>query len=319
MRRHLRLVALACVAVVLVLAALLWWRMAPSRAAARVPVPGGDGGGLPIAQPSDEHFDVSALAAVIHDPAASGLQAFIVMRHGHIVFTHYGHGTDADTMIDSGPFARVLAALVAGVAVQQGVLPAVSLSGFDPDRVRAALEQSTGQPYPAYLSHKLWSRLNAGPAWILLPVKGASAPAGCCFEARVQDWMRIAGLLIGDGDFEGTRVLRGGWVARMRAPLSTDGRQGLGVELPSKTPAAQRFNADDLFFLRGPGRWRIWLVPSLQLAVLFGAPAGQGAPTGQGAPAWDETRLPNLVMASLTDSPQSQKTDSLMRRLVPGH
>ena len=294
-----------------------YWHGPPLTSTARVAVAGGDGGGLPLAQPRDEHFDADALERVSRDRAASGLLAFIVMRHGHIVFERFGHGTSAQSMIDSGPFARVLVGLLAGVAVQDGVLPAAALSGFDPARLRAGIELGAHQHYADYLSQRLWAPLNAGPAWIVLPAAGAVAPADCCFEARILDWMRIAGVLVNDGSFEDTQVVGRGWVARMRRPMSAGGTEGFGLELASTAPNARRFATNDIFFLRGPGHWRLWVMPGLHLAVLFGA-AGE-TQAASGAAAWDETRLPNLVVGALIDRPAARSSGSLLQQLVPGH
>lgn len=314
------LVGLAIV-VALLAAGLVWQRHAGSHAAVRVPVRGGDGGGLPLAQPRDEHFDGAALERAARDPVAAGLQAFIVMRHGHVVLARYGRGFDADRVIDSGPFARVLVALLAGVAVHDGTLPTLAPGRFDPAQLRAALERGAHQSYANYLSRTIWRRLNAASASIRLPAGDAAEPADCCFEARVQDWMRVAGLLVNDGSFEDTQVIPRGWVARMRQPVSADGLEGMGVELPSRAPGAGTFDADDLIYLPGTGHWRLWLVPSLQLAVLFGAPDGTGEQSGHvaGASAWNETRLPDLVIEALTERPPAQRAESLMQQLVHGH
>lgn len=282
------------------------------QAALRVLVRGGDGGGLPRDQPSDEHFDAAGLERVVRDPAAAGLQVFLVMRHGHVVFARYGRGFSADQVIDSGGFARVLVALAAGVALDDGTLTALPPGRFDPAKLRAAIEQGAHRSYAAYLSTALWRRLNAASAWIMLPAAGAALPADCCFHARVQDWMRIGGLLANDGSFEDTQVIPRGWVARMRTPVSEDGLEGMGVELPSHAPAAPAFDATDLVFLRGSGRWRLWVAPSLKLVVLFGAPAAARNST------WDETRLPNLVVEALTERPPAP-AGSLLQQLVHGH
>jgi len=293
-------------------AGIIWRQHQVRQAALRVPVRGGDGGGLPLAQPADEHFDGAGLERVVKDPAAAGLQVFIVMRHGHVVFARYGHGFSADRVIDPGGFARALVALAAGVAIRSGTLVALPPGRFDPAKLRAAIERGAHQSYAAYVSRVLWRRLNAGSAWIRLPAAGAALPADCCFEARVQDWMRIGALLVNDGSFEDTQVIPRGWVARMRAPVSEDGLQGMGVELPSHAPSARALEASDLIFLRGNGRWRLWVVPSLKLVVLFGAPAG-GRDSG-----WDEIRLPNLVIEALTERPPAP-AGSLLQQLVHGH
>jgi CubicO group peptidase (beta-lactamase class C family) len=292
----------------------VWQHHRGRQAALSVLVQGGDGGGLPLATLADEHFDGAALERAVADPAAAGLQAFVVMRHGHVVFARYGRGYSADRVVDSGAFARVLVALAAGVAVDDGTLTQLAPSGFDPAQLRAAIERGAHQSYAAYLSRVLWRRLNAAPARITLPAAGAAVPADCCFQARLQDWMRIGALLVNDGSFEDTQVIPRGWVAHMRAPINADGLEGMGLELPSHAPAARAFDAADLMFLRGNGHWRLWVVPSLKLVVLFGAAGDAGGSDS----AWDETRLPNLVVEAITDRPPAP-AGSLLQQLVHGH
>jgi len=301
-------------ALALLAAALVLWPGLPGEraSAARVPVNGGDAGGIPRVPPNEEHLDAAALQAASRDASADGLQALVVMRHDYIVYERYGHGVDANTMIDSGAFAQSLLGLLAGIAAHEGSLALPSLNGFDAERLRAAIEAGARQAYPQYLSLRLWRRLNAAPAWIALPAAGASAPADCCFHARVQDWLRVAALLIADGRFEGKAVVPAGWVERMRRPVSASGTEGFGIELASAAHGAEPFADDDVFFVRGPGRWRLWLMPTLKLAVLFGS---QAAAT----PFWDETRLPNLVIRALAERPQPRGVGSPLQQLVPGH
>jgi hypothetical protein len=328
MKTKAALIGAAGVLVLVAAALLLLWPHPQTLPGARVLVRGGDGGGLPRALPQDEQLDAAKLERARDDAATAGLQAFVVMHHDHIVFERYGHGVDADTVIDSGPFAQALLALAVGVAVQSDNLPVPAVSGFDPPHLRDAVEAAAHQSYADFLSRRLWSRLNAGPAEVRLPAAGAQAPADCCFEARLLDWMRIAGLLLEDGRFEGTDVVPRGWVARMLRPISADGARGFGVELAPAAHGAQPFAAEGVFFLRGNGHWRLWLMPTLKLAVLFGArpePDSAGAPSsGQAsglaaAERWDETRLPNLVIAALTQAPTQRDATQRLQQLVPGH
>jgi hypothetical protein len=293
--------------------ALLWTAPHMRQAsAARVPVAGGDAGGMARVAPLQEHIDAAALDRATHDAAAAGLQAFIVLRHGYIVYQRFGQGYDAGTVIDSGDFAQVLVALAAGIAGNDNTLALQSLNGFDADRVRDAIEAGTGQRYEQFLSLRLWRRLNAADAWIELPRPGAEAPADCCFHARAVDWLRIGALLLDDGRFEGKAVVPSGWVQRMRHPVSASGTQGFGIELPPAAHGSEPFATEQAFFLRGPERWRLWLMPTLGLGVLFGAGAGASA-------GWDETRLPNLVIRAISDPAPAPGRGSQLQQLVPGH
>ncbi len=298
----------------LVAAALVLWPGLEGErpSSPRALVNGGDAGGLPRVPPNQEHLDAAALQAASRDASADGLEALIVMRHEYIVYERYGNGVDANTMIDSGALAQSLVALLAGIAAHDGQLALQSLNGFDAARLRTAIEAGSRQAYPDYLSQQLWRRLNAAPAWIALPAAGASAPADCCFHARVLDWLRVAALLIDDGRFEGKSVVPPGWVEHMRRPVSASGTEGFGIELAAAAHGAEPFATDDVVFVRGPGRWRLWLMPTLKLAVLFGSQA-------TAAPPWDETRLPNLVIRALSEPAQQRGVGSQLQQLVPGH
>jgi hypothetical protein len=297
-----------CAATLLILAACSRQPKVPQAVVA-----GGDAGGMPRAEPSDEHLDASALKAAAQDAVTHGLQALVVLRHGHIVYERYGHGVNGSSDEDLGEFAQVLVALATGIGVREGLsLPLHN--GFDPAKLRDAIESSAHQPYAQYLSTKLWRRLNAAPAWIAYQA-GAPVPADCCFHARLLDWMRIANLLVLDGFFEGKQLVPQGWVARMRAPIAADGQHGFGVLLPAAAHGAESFAADDVFFLRGPEHWRMWLVPSLKLAVLFGAEVDDKA----NAVPWDETRVLNLVLRAASDSPNPTDPSQKLKGLVPGH
>jgi hypothetical protein len=279
----------------------------------RAIVEGGDAGGQPRVLPAEEHIDANALKAVSEDGATKGLRALIVLRHGYLIYERYGHGTDASSEQDLGDFAQVLVALVSGIAVQDERLPLPIRNGFDPAQLRDALQGDSHRTYPQYLSAHLWRRVNAAPAWIAYQ-QGAQVPADCCFHARLIDWMRIGEVLVQDGFFEGKQLVPKGWVARMSRPVAADGLRGFGVMLPAAAQGAERFAADDVFFLRGPGHWRMWLVPSLKLAVLFGAD-GDSHETK----AWDETRVLNLVLRGLSDPVNPTDPAATLKGLVPGH
>jgi len=278
-------------------------------------IAGGDGGGLPRATLAIERIDAAAVERAAGDGSSAGLRAFVIVRDGELVYERYGGGVSGDTPVDGGGFARALLALAFGIAAGEGVPPASSVSGFDPASLRQAIETASAQSYPAYLSRRLWSRLNAGPAWIE-HAPGTAVPADCCVHARVLDWMRVATLLVDGGHFEGKQLVAAKWLQRMQQPLSADSLEGFGVELAPSASGAEHFASPGVFFLRGLNRWRIWLVPPLRLAVLFGSDLP--AMTDAGA-VWDETRLPNAVIRAVSDRPPEAGDLSQLQRLVPGH
>jgi hypothetical protein len=100
-----------------------------------------------------------------------------------------------------------------------------------------------------------------------------------------------------DGRFEGTQVVRAGWVARLGAAPPASG--------------AEPFAAGEVLLLCGSDATLLWLTPRLDLAMLcvVGAtPAGAMV---------DETRLPRMIMRSLRDLPATGGAG--LNDLVPGH
>ena len=92
----------------------------------------------------------------------------------------------------------------------------------DPQLLALALERATQQRYAEYLSTVLWRRLGAADAWLWLDHPGGTAHADCCMFAHQGDWIRVGQLLLRDGNYRGTEVIRRGWVSLMRAPAKSD-------------------------------------------------------------------------------------------------
>lgn len=186
--------------------AFAWWQGhgGPGRGVTTLVLHGGDGGGLPRATPAEEGFDPAALEAALSLARNEGMQAFMVSRHGHLVLAEYGQGIDPQAKIDAGAFAEALAALAAGIAQDEGLLDEAVMADFNPPRLATLISAAAGVSYAEYLSDKVWRAVNAADATIALPAPGAAAPADCCVHARMSDWMRIAGLLLAAGRYEGT-------------------------------------------------------------------------------------------------------------------
>ena len=103
--------------------------------------------------------------------------------------------------------------------------------------------------------------------------------------ARQGDWIRVAELLLRDGNYRGSEVIRPGWVQLMRAPARGDPDYGMYVRLGAHVPAGiDPYAAGDTYLVDGGGGNRLWLVPSMQIAMLMhGRHAACSAPLGRGA------------------------------------
>lgn len=261
------------------------WHVQHAEDTRGVLVAGGDGGGLPRAAPALEGFDESALRATAATAVTQGASALLVTRHGHLVLEQYGHGAEASTLVDGGDLTFPLLIVASGVAVTQfGMsMPAPPLAA---DGLAAGIAAASGKSYPEFLSRHVWQPLNATSARWLAPV----------LRARAMDWLRVAELLMHDGRFEGRQITPRGWVAGHLDQISG--------------PSAQGPLVGGMIRLRGPGATRMWLVPSLDLAVLrVNATPVPGAPI-------DES-LGRTISNELRDRPASG--GSSLHDLVPGH
>ena len=185
----------------------------------------------------------------------------------------------------------------------------------DPQLLALVIERATGQRYASYLSQALWRRIGAADAWLRLDRPGGTVRADCCMLAHQGDWIRIGQLLVHDGNYRGDEVLRPGWITLMRTPAQSDPRYGAYLRVRwTPVPGQEALAARDVFAVEGEGGNRLWLVPSLQIAILCTGPAG-----GRDV-AWDDSRLPNLVIRAARDAlPAAAQPGADVSALVPGH
>jgi hypothetical protein len=278
----------------------------------QVTVAGGDGSGLPRTTPEAEQFDPAELEAVRNLARHDGLGALLVTRHNHLVLEYYGSGWAAADEPDAGSLVQVLAAMASGIATSRGLIGPPDLRPFDARALAGAIAQAAHLPYEQYLSLHIWQPLRAAPAHFVLAHAGEAVQADCCFAARLSDWMRVGGALIGDGRYEGSQVLPAGWVARMRLPRIGAQESGFGVLLTEAARGKEPLAARDAFFVRGEGAWRLWLVPSLDLVILS---AGED----KGRAQQDETALPNRIMRAINGPGTTLHGAPQLKDLVPGH
>jgi len=187
--------------------------------------------------------------------------------------------------------------------------------GSDPQLLALVIERASRQRYASYLSQALWRRIGAADAWLQLDHPGGAALADCCMLAHQGDWIRVGQLLLRDGNYRGDEVMRPGWITLMRTPAQSDPHYGAYVRVRWTTaPGQEALATRDVFAVEGEGGNRLWLVPSLQIAILCTGPAhGRDA-------AWDDARLPNLVIRAARDAlPPAAQPGADVSALVPGH
>jgi CubicO group peptidase (beta-lactamase class C family) len=183
--------------------------------------------------------------------------------------------------------------------------------GVDPDLLAYVIQKATGQPYAQYLSQAIWARIGAGDASLWLDGPGGDAHVDAGFFARQGDWLRVAELLLQNGNYQGDEVIVPRWVPQLLQPVKSNPNYGSYVRLSTHpAPGMSPYATEDVFVVEGGGN-RLWLVPSLQMAILRtgGPPASD----------WDDGRIPNLVIRGARDFVPAARPGADIRQLVPNH
>ena len=185
----------------------------------------------------------------------------------------------------------------------------------DPQLLAQVIERATGMRYAQFVSQAIWRPIGAGDAWLWLDRPGGTAHADCCMLARQGDWIRLAQLLIKDGNYRGDEVIRPGWIARMLVPAAGNASFGSYLRLGKGNVAGtEPYASDDLFLAEGNGGNRLWVVPSMQMAIL------RMGHLPRHAADWDDTRIPNLIIRAARDyQPPQARRGADISRIVPGH
>jgi CubicO group peptidase (beta-lactamase class C family) len=185
----------------------------------------------------------------------------------------------------------------------------------DPQLLALVVERATGERYASYVSRALWRRIGAGDAWLWLDRQGGTAHADCCMLARQGDWVRVAELLVKDGNYRGDEVVRPGWVARMLIPAKGNANFGSYVRLGARNEAGMEpYATSDVFLVEGNGGNRLWIVPSLQMTIL------RTGRMPRNVADWDDARIPNLIIRGARDYlPPQARPGADLSKLVPNH
>jgi CubicO group peptidase (beta-lactamase class C family) len=86
------------------------------------------------------------------------------------------------------------------------------------------------------LQKRLWSRLAADDAIVMLDHRAGDMSAHCCLRATLADWLRLSLLLASDGRVGGAAQWPPGFAAQMTAASPVHSGFGLGFEVRSPRP-----------------------------------------------------------------------------------
>lgn len=252
-------------------------------------------------------IDPAAIELAVDYAGKRNSSALVIARGGHIVFEKYWGDTTADTAVRFDELSAVVAGVMLGIALNDRLLLDIDmplsrylgesadneartlrslLAEWDAETIALVLEGVAQQPYHEQVVDKLWKLLGNGDIAFGQLTEGpraGSASASCCIGARIGDWMRFGQLLARDGVFEANQYTPPGFVHAMLRATNQDDPRGYFVRLDGA------FAAKDVAWVGGDDHQRLWVVPSLDLAILrLGDAAGSAG--------WDEALIPDSII-----------------------
>jgi hypothetical protein len=284
----------------------------------------------PQASAEAEQILPAALAEARDVSGEQQLYGFVVHRHGHAVLEYFGGARQQTTQVSGGELSALPFALAVGVLADAGRVDfkaavqaiqeatsqpagwrnpwsAAARSRFNLRAAPPLLLKDAERDVANTISQRVWMPLHADDAWLWGSDDNA-VRVDCCMVAQVTDWIRLGDLLLGQGTYQGERIVSADWIRQLLA-MDADGRAHpvwLGTQQPwigDEPPHAR----DTYWFDLGPDM-RLWLVPRRGIAMLT---------WGRGDQARD-TLIPNIILRGLTDQAPAVSGGGL-NELVPGH
>ncbi|MEO0607881.1 MAG: alpha/beta fold hydrolase [Pseudomonadota bacterium] len=176
--------------------------------------------------------------------------------------------------------------------------------------VAPLIERATGQSYEDWVSQQILLPIGApgGEIWVNRP--GGTAHSGCCALLPPEAFLRLAILLLQDGDWQGQTLLPDGYVTEMRTPTPQHPHAGMGVYIGGDfierrgamnldrpfghNLHSEPYLADDVFLFDGNGHQVGYVIPSADLVILR-----TGIRPDEGLE-WDNSKLPNTLLAGMS-------------------
>ena len=184
-------------------------------------------------------------------------------------------------------------------------------SNANSELVAPLIERATGVQYEDWITDRVLRPIGAAGGQVWMNRVGGTAHAGCCWLLPAETWLRLAILLINDGQVDGKRLLPSGFVTEMTTATAQNPHSGMGVYIAGnyierrgaanpdldvgRNLHGEPYLAGDLFLFDGNANQVIYIVPSVRLIV---------ARLGNRPPAeteWDNAYLVNTVLRGLKE------------------
>lgn len=189
-------------------------------------------------------------------------------------------------------------------------------SNANSELIAPIIERATGRRYEDWVSEAVLAPLGAagGQIWVNRP--GGTVHSGCCALLPAETFLRLSILIMGDGEWDGVRLLPEGFVQAITTPSHTNPHTGMGMYLAGPyienrgaanpdVPFGHTLHSEpyldrDLFLFDGNGHQVSYHIPRHNLIITR---VGVRPPKGV---IWDNTALPNYLLRQLAKETGAQ-------------
>jgi len=182
-------------------------------------------------------------------------------------------------------------------------------SNANSDLVSVVISRATGMPYQEWLTKQVLEPMGMAGGKVWLNREGGVAHSGCCIGLASESYLKLAVLILQNGQWEGKAFLSEAFVTEIKTPTAQNKYTGMGLYVGKdyaeyrgaanpdvkfgKTLHSEPYLDKDIVLFDGNGHQVAYIMPSRKIVVMrLGKSPGKGN-------IWDNSYLPNLVARDL--------------------
>jgi CubicO group peptidase (beta-lactamase class C family) len=177
--------------------------------------------------------------------------------------------------------------------------------------IAIVLQRATGRPYEEFVGTEILEKIGARGGLVWVNREGGVAQSGCCMLFPADTYLRLGLLTLGDGTWEGERLVPEGYVDEMQRGTEANPYYGLGAFNSGRyierrgwgnhdlgiyrVLHSEPYLAADLYLFDGNMNQVVYMIPSQDMVVLR---TGRMPPRSDQSE-WDNSYLPNTLMRGI--------------------
>jgi Beta-lactamase len=181
-----------------------------------------------------------------------------------------------------------------------------------PELIGLILERATGRNFAEYLSEKIWRPLGNADATVWLDQPNGRAYHNAAMFASLGDWVNLAVMMAGQGQFQGKQIVSKAWFGEMTKPSPVNPNFGFiwlgspfnperrfSKEINYMSYSSAPFAAPDVIVVDGYVH-RMFISPSKKLAIIAMGTSGRVDQARRKS--WDDAAIPNAILRGFQEN-----------------